>query len=313
MTTETTYSDNNMLAFQSRIDIIEQAVEAVERLMNDVVNSQIDVLRDASHHILEAGGKRIRPRLTLLSFAATGGSDLMKVVPPAAAIELVHTASVVHDDINDHGIVRRGRPSVNALWGRTFALLTGDFLFAKVYELMAPYNNLNILLAEGTIALVEGETLQASAVKNKSLNSETYMKVIGLKTAALFRSGTKIGGTLSNATEAEIEALGDFGYNIGLAFQIVDDILDLVGDEATIGKTTGLDSQQGKGFASVEDDDGTADVLREKMLDGDYIERAKKQANDLAESAIERISIIPASPYKDELIRMARSVVEREL
>src|SRR6187455_1952422 len=139
-------------------EIVQSALQQVESLMSEVVDSQVTVLRDASRHILGAGGKRVRPRLVLLAYAAAGGTDPSVAVPVAAAVELVHTASVVHDDINDHGIVRRGRPSVNALWGRTFALLTGDFLFTKVYELMAPHKDLNIVLAEATVALVEGET-----------------------------------------------------------------------------------------------------------------------------------------------------------
>jgi geranylgeranyl pyrophosphate synthase len=148
--------------------IVDSGLAAIERAMNDVTDSQVDVLRDASRHILSAGGKRIRPRLLLLSYLAHGGTDIEYIARPAAAVELMHTASVVHDDINDHGILRRGRPSVNAIWGRTFALLTGDFLFTAVYELMAPYGELNVDLAKAATALVEGETLQASAVKNNT-------------------------------------------------------------------------------------------------------------------------------------------------
>lgn len=312
MTTQTTQTDTGTLkpAFQSEIRIVEQALEAVERLMYDVVNSEVEVLRDASRHILEAGGKRFRPRVSLLSFAATGGADLMTAVPPAAAVELVHTASVVHDDINDHGVVRRGRPSVNAIWGRTFALLTGDYLFTKVYELMAPYKDLNILLAQAATALVEGETLQASAVKNNNLNSEVYLRIIGLKTAALFKSGATIGARLSGATAAEVEALGEYGYNIGLAFQIIDDILDVVGDEAQLGKTAGLDAQQGKGFAAVQDDPIAS--VKQKLMEGNRLERARLQAHQLVESAVELLAIIPPSPYKDELVRLAHGVVERD-
>ena len=113
----------------------------------------------------------VRPRLMLLTYLTLGGTDLEYIAKPAAAVELMHTASVVHDDINDHGILRRGRPSVNAIWGRTFALLTGDFLFTAVYELMAPYGDLNVDLAQAATALVEGETLQASAVKRQPLHA----------------------------------------------------------------------------------------------------------------------------------------------
>ncbi|MCE2490875.1 MAG: polyprenyl synthetase family protein [Anaerolineae bacterium] len=129
-----------------------QSLEAVEQAMYQAIDSDVSVLRDASSHILQAGGKRIRPRLVLLACEAAGGKDLARVIPVAAAVELVHTASVVHDDINDHGVMRRGRPSVNSIWGRTFALLTGDFLFTCVYSLMAPYKDLNIILSDETTA-----------------------------------------------------------------------------------------------------------------------------------------------------------------
>src|SRR5205085_9772011 len=122
-----------------------------------------------------------------------------KAVPLSAAIELVRTATLVHDDINDHGTTRRGRVTVNERWGRTFALLTGDFLFTKVYELMAPYKDLNIALAEATVALVEGETLQASAVKDNNFTREVYYRIIALKTAALFKASASLGAQLADA------------------------------------------------------------------------------------------------------------------
>ena len=216
--------------------------------MLEVVDSEVTVLRDASRHILSAGGKRVRPRLVLLAYTAVGGTNPESAAPVAAAVELVHTASVVHDDINDHGIVRRGRPSINAIWGRTFALLTGDFLFTKVYELMAPHKDLNIILADATVALVEGETLQASAVKENNFTREVYNRIIALKTAALFRAAGELGGRLGGGSQEQIEALANFGYSIGLAFQIVDDVLDLTGDTDQLGKTAGIDLEQGRGF-----------------------------------------------------------------
>jgi geranylgeranyl pyrophosphate synthase len=150
---------------------INHAMQAVEDKMNDIVESDVTVLRDASRHILSAGGKRVRPRLLMLSYEATGGQQIEYAAPVAAAVELVHTASVVHDDINDHGFVRRGRPSVNAIWGRTFALLTGDFLFTKVYELMAPYKDMNIILAAATMALVEAHLPLMSALFSSRCNN----------------------------------------------------------------------------------------------------------------------------------------------
>lgn len=287
------------------------AMKKVEDLLFDVVDSDVATLRDASRHILEAGGKRIRPRLVLLSYSAAGGQDEAAIAPVAAAIELVHTASVVHDDINDHGVVRRGRPSVNSIWGRTFALLTGDFLFTKVYELMAPYKDLNIIFAEATVALVEGETLQASAVKENNLTREVYYEIIARKTAALFKAGAVLGAKLAGADDMLIQALGRYGYNIGLAFQIVDDILDLTSDEKQLGKTAGIDLQQGKGFAAVgEEDLGTK--IKNKLLQGDAIDQGMLQAQHLVDMAIAELAGLPQSAEKDELIQLAKLVVDRK-
>ncbi len=306
------------------MDII-QAMQVIERTMSEVVESDVTTLRDASRHILGAGGKRVRPRLVLLSYAATGGQDAERVAPVAAAVELVHTASVVHDDINDHGFVRRGRPSVNAIWGRTFALLTGDFLFTKVYELMAPYQDLNIILADATIALVEGETLQAAAAKEGELSREVYFKIIARKTAALFQAGAMLGGKLANATQAQVDALGQYGYNIGLAFQIIDDILDLIADDEQLGKTAGIDLQQNKGVGSVyAANGGSAEqvavvdspdpltTIKQKILEGDAIDEARLQARMLMKQAINELDVLPESEAKDELIELAHLVVERD-
>lgn len=307
------------------------AMQAVENVMFNVLNSDVETLRDASRHILEAGGKRIRPRLLLLSYAALGGQDMEAVAPVAAAVELVHTASVVHDDINDHGVLRRGRPSVNAIWGRTLALLTGDYLFTKVYELMAPYKDLNILLAEATVALVEGETLQAAAAKSGNLSREIYYQIISRKTAALFSVSSRLGAKLASATEEQVIALGQYGHNVGLAFQIIDDVLDLIGDSTTLGKTAGIDISQGKGYAmtthAVGNGSSTAVVeavavdidavdpmvaIKQKILQGNAIEEARMQAHILAQAALSSLDVLPPSPYKDQLVAIAHEVIARE-
>lgn len=297
-------------------DKLELALTALERLMNDTVDSDVHVLRDASRHILEAGGKRIRPRLAFLTHFACSGDDVKNLTSVVAAIELVHTASVVHDDINDHGVVRRGRPSVNSIWGRTFALLTGDFLFTKVYELMAPYKDLNVVLAEATVALVEGETLQAQAVKENNFSGKVYYDIIGRKTAALFSAAAKLGAMMANAADNTVEALGRYGYSVGLAFQIVDDILDIIGDEAQLGKTSGIDVAQGRGFATAyAGETGGGDPMesiKRKILQGDALEEARKQSQALVESAISDLDVLPDSEYKTGLIALAHSVVERK-
>ncbi len=293
-------------------EVVRAAFERVESLMDEVVDSDVVVLRDASRHILSAGGKRVRPRLVLLAFAAVGGENPMMAAPVAAAVELVHTASVVHDDINDHGVVRRGRPSVNAIWGRTFALLTGDFLFTKVYELMAPFKDLNVILADATVALVEGETLQASAVKDNNFTREVYYKIIALKTAALFRSAGELGARLGDGSDEQIQALANFGFNVGLAFQIVDDVLDLTGDTEQLGKTAGIDLEQGRGYAATYEPDAAVTALKERVLKGgDAIGEAREQAQGFVDMAVAELDALPASEAKDALIGLAHLIVER--
>src|SRR5579859_178405 len=308
----------------------ENALQRVDALLQSIVNSDVDVLREASRHILQAGGKRVRPRLTLLAYEAVGGKDLSPVVPVAAAVELVHTATLVHDDINDHGSMRRGRPTVNARWGRTFALLTGDYLFTKVYELMAPYKDLNVVFAEATVALVEGETLQAAAAKNGQLDRETYTRIIAKKTASLFAAACKLGALLGGAPKDQVDALEQYGFNLGLAFQIIDDILDLIADSEQLGKTAGLDVAQGKGIvtalagadagnghygapAVIEID--AADPMsafKQKMLSGNYISEGRENAERLATLAGMSLAALPASEALEELYALTRHVVERD-
>lgn len=311
----------------------QQALQAVQTLLEKIVDSDVDILRDASRHILEAGGKRVRPRLTILAYEAVGGTNLDEIIPVAAAVELVHTATLVHDDINDHGTLRRGRPTVNARWGRTFALLTGDFLFTKVYELMAPYKDLNVIFANMTVALVEGETLQAAAAKSGQLDRETYSRIIAKKTASLFAGASRMGALLGKGTPEQIDALEQYGFNVGLAFQIVDDILDLIADSQKLGKTAGLDIAQGKGIATAlatangshssngsnartavldVDAGDPLSAFKQKMLSGNYIQEGRQNAEQLATLATMGLGVLPPSAALDELRQLARHVVERD-
>ncbi|MBE2185138.1 MAG: polyprenyl synthetase family protein [Anaerolineae bacterium] len=297
---------------------LERALEALEQRMWDVVASEVNVLQDASRHILGAGGKRVRPRLLFLAYTAMGGAHLEETLDLSAALELIHTASIVHDDINDHGVVRRGRPSVNAKWGRTFALLTGDYLFTKVFELIGRYGELNPILSSATTALVEGETLQAAAVKNHEFTREIYFRIINLKTAALFRAAAKLGAVMAGASREQAEALANFGNNIGLSFQIIDDVLDVTSSTEQLGKTSGIDVAQGRGVAvAFEDSDahvGEVDPMlsiRAHILNGKTLEEAIFQARRLVEEAIEQIAFLPSSPAKDALINLAHSVTDR--
>ncbi|MDX1686363.1 MAG: polyprenyl synthetase family protein [Candidatus Promineifilaceae bacterium] len=308
-------------------EVLTKGLEAVEEKLRSVVKSDVTVLDEASRHIIESGGKRVRPRLVFLSYLAAGGKDIESAVSLAAAVELVHTATLVHDDINDHSLTRRGRITVHARWGRTFALLTGDYLFTKVYEMMAPYGDVfNVIMADATVQLVEGETLQAAAAKSGQMDRETYKEIISRKTASLFRASARMGGLLAGADEEMLDALSEYGYRLGLAFQIVDDILDITGDPEKMGKPVGADVVQGTGVAMLQNGnkvaqgdgqvaEAEADPFQKLMLslrESGAVEVARVQAEEMAGRARQALSRLPDSPVRQEMDRLIDSIVERE-
>jgi geranylgeranyl pyrophosphate synthase len=265
----------------------------------------------------------------MLAYLAVGGEDLLEAVPMAAAIEMVHTATLVHDDINDHSLLRRGRPSVHARWGRTFALLTGDYMFAKVYELMAPYGpDYNVIMADACCRLVEGETLQAVAAKAGEIDRETYKRIVSLKTASLFEASARMGALIGGGSPREVDALAEYAYNLGIAFQVVDDILDVVGDPAALGKPVGTDLTQGRGafvaqgerailslqpeVVAVVDEDDPIQKMMAKLRNSGAIEMARLQAAEMVERARRSLDAIGPSVARDELEALTNLVLERD-
>lgn len=309
---------------------IDEGMQAVEKRLYTIVDSDVDVLKDAGQHIIRSGGKRIRPRLALMVYLAAGGQDLDTAVSMASALEMVHTATLVHDDINDHSLTRRGKITVHARWGTTFALLSGDYLFAKVYELMAPYGApYNKIMADACIRLVEGETLQAAAAKAGEMDRETYKTIIARKTASLFVAGAEMGARLAGANPETIEAFMDYAHNLGLTFQIVDDILDIIGDPETLGKPVGTDLAQNRGVMMATQNGGTAVAEEEKVAtavaapdpvqemmarlrDSGAVEVARLQALETAQRAKAALQIVPASPMRDELENLVDLVLNRD-
>lgn len=310
-------------------DTIDRGLEAVEEHLLSVVTSEVTVLQDASAHILTSGGKRIRPQMSLLAYLAAGGENLDEVLPIASAVEMVHTATLVHDDINDHSLTRRGKATVHSVWGRTFALLTGDYLFTKVYELMAPYGpEFNIIMANACSRLVEGETLQAAAAKAGTIDRETYKSIISLKTASLFEASARMGALLATSDINIIENLANYAYNLGLTFQIVDDILDIIGDPEEMGKPVGTDLMQGRGVMAVSngprlvDSDGASPVIAQEPIDpikqmmsslreSGAVEIARMQADEMGRRARAALENIPPSDARAELYTLVDLVLTR--
>jgi geranylgeranyl pyrophosphate synthase len=303
---------------------VEAGLRAVDEKLHEIVRSEVAVLDEASHHIIASGGKRVRPQLVLLAYLAAGGDELEEVVPLAAAVELIHTATLVHDDINDHSLTRRGKITVHARWGRTFALLAGDYLFAKVYEMMAPYGALyNEIMAGATVELVEGETLQAAAAKAGQMDRETYKRIIALKTASLFRAAATTGALLAGAGDDTVGALEVYGHNLGLVFQIVDDVLDIVGDPEKLGKPVGLDATQGMGVSSVaiqkqngRKQAGTGGDPYQKLMarlrESGAADVALAEAYELADRARAALHELPQTAVRDALEALIDLILERD-
>ena len=306
--------------------IVEQGLEAVEKQLRDIVKSDVDVLQDAGLHIIGSGGKRLRPQLGILAYLAAGGTDVQRVIPMSAAIEMVHTATLVHDDINDHSLTRRGQITVHARWGRTFALLAGDYLFTKVYEMMAPYPpEYNVIMADACTKLVEGETLQAAAAKAGDMDRETYKTIISRKTASLFEAAARMGAMLADADEALIESLATYAYNLGLTFQIVDDILDIIGDPETLGKPVGTDVAQNRGVMATQNggfalkettavaelDDPIARMMA-NLRESGAVEIAQMQAEETASRARAALANLPPSLARTEMENLIESVLDRQ-
>lgn len=225
---------------------IKKELGMVDEKLREMVKSQEQVLTDASLHVIEAGGKRLRPTVTILAYKALGGRDVGKIVDIAAGFELIHSATLIHDDINDGGSTRRGRMTVYKKFGLHDAIVTGDFLFAKAFQLGGTFDKTVVdTTSDACAALAEGEILQNRYRHKKDLTIDTYLQVAERKTAQPIKAGAMVGGYLAGGSSEEIASLGKYGLDLGIAFQIVDDILDFTGDEKKTGKMVGNDLKEG--------------------------------------------------------------------
>ncbi|HOK72420.1 MAG TPA: short chain isoprenyl diphosphate synthase IdsA [Methanothermobacter sp.] len=298
-------------------------------------------LYEASMHLISAGGKKIRPTLALLSCQAVGGEieDAMNV---AVAIELIHTFSLIHDDIMDKDEMRRGEPSVHVLWGEPMAILAGDILFSKAFESTLKtkideisYKHVTDALStiiDSCIKICEGQALDMDFEENFNVKEEEYLEMVYKKTAALISAATKSGAIMGGGTLEEVEALGEYGKLIGLAFQIHDDYLDITGDEKTLGKPVGSDIAEGKMTiltvktlekASEEDKEKLIRILKNGNQKGikeaikifkkyDSINYAQRLAQEYTKRAKEKLKILEDSKAKKHLEEIADFIIERK-
>jgi octaprenyl-diphosphate synthase len=284
-------------------------------------------------HLVEAGGKRLRPMLTLAAAKMCGYAGPYHI-HLAATVEFIHTATLLHDDVVDESDKRRGRPTANLLWDNASSVLVGDYLFARSFQLMVETGSLRVLdiLANAAATIAEGEVLQLTAARNLETTEEIYLKVVRGKTAALFSAATEVGGVIASADEAQVAALHAYGDSLGIAFQIVDDLLDYGGTQA-MGKNTGDDFREGKMTLPViravaRADAGerafwTRTVAKGRVAEGDLeaaqallvrhgsLAETRADAIAWAERAKAALDVLPDHPVRGMLVDLADYVVAR--
>lgn len=322
-------------------DTLKKYSESIDKEIGESLKT-IDPseLCEASDHLIKAGGKKLRPSLVVLSCEAVGGrsEDALKT---AAAIEFIHTFSLIHDDIMDKDEMRRGKPSVHVLWGEPMAILAGDTIFSKAFEAIAETNMENVppqkiihalqTVVDSCIKLCEGQALDIGFEGNLDVKEDEYLEMIYKKTAALIAAATKAGALIGGGTEEQIAALSEYGRLIGLAFQIQDDYLDVVSDAEEIGKPVGSDVVEGKmtlmvvhALANASDEDKTKLIsileANDEDLVGDAIaifnkygsiEYTRNIALSNVKTAKELLDVLDESEAKESLKLVADFVLER--
>ena len=236
-----------MKNFSDIQNLVREDLKAVDDLLINRLESEVALINQVSSYIINAGGKRIRPLLVILMSKALGYQGINHHVM-AAVIELIHTATLIHDDIVDESEVRRGTETPNQVWGNAASVLVGDFIYSRAFEIMVEPNSMEIMkvLSKATNAIAEGEVLQLLNIGNKELKEADYLKVIEKKTACLFQAATQIAAIISDSDSSIQNQMKSFGLHLGNAFQIVDDVLDYQSDEELLGKRIGNDLSEGK-------------------------------------------------------------------
>ena len=227
---------------------LSEKINKVETLIQQKLKSDVDLIEKMSNHHLSSGGKRLRALLTLGSAKLTGFNEQVRDINLAACVELIHSATLLHDDVIDESKLRRGSQTTNSIWGNQSSILVGDYLLSRCFEMMVEDGDLEILklLSSTSAKIAQGEVMQLQHKGEADLLEETYIDIINLKTASLFSASTKTGAYLSKSNEKEKKALESYGKNLGLAFQIADDALDYYAKEKLFGKEIGKDFFEGK-------------------------------------------------------------------
>jgi octaprenyl-diphosphate synthase len=314
--------------------LVGDDLNAVDAVLHSHMTSEVALIPQLGAHLVDSGGKRLRPLITLAAahlFGYAGTAHLRL----AGAVEFIHTATLLHDDVVDESALRRGRAAANVLWGNKPSVLVGDFLFSRAFQLMVEAGSLSVLgiLSDASAIIAEGEVMQLRTAKNLNTTEADYLRVISAKTAALFAAAAKSGAMIAGASTEDCQALSDYGLNLGIAFQLVDDALDYSGRQAVMGKAVGDDFRESKmtlpvilAAARASDDErrfwrktmevgvqDEGDLLRaiELLERGGALAETIDRARIYASAARAALARVPEGDIKSALSEIADFVVER--
>ena len=304
----------------------------MDEILVNRLDSNVDLISQMSQYIINSGGKRIRPLLLLLCARATNyKGDYHHSM--AVVIELIHTATLLHDDVVDSSSIRRGHETANELWGNAPSVLVGDFLYSRAFEIMVEPNSMEIMkiLSKATNQISEGEVLQLLSIKNANVSQTEYFEVIERKTACLFKAACQIAGILAESNKNVINGLGSFGKHLGNAFQIIDDTLDYESNSSVIGKEVGDDLSEGKvtlpmiyalentkgtekttlSNAITNADSSNIDNIINILLSVNAFEYSRKVAKNESTKALQSLEVIPNSEYRSALQLLCELSLDR--
>ncbi len=320
-----------MSALNKLLAPIAAEMKAVDLVIRECLDSDVVLIRTIGDYIIGSGGKRIRPAMVLLSTRAFGykGDQHLKM---AAVIEFIHTATLLHDDVVDESVLRRGRSTANEMFGNAASVLVGDYLYSRAFEMMVEVNSMAVMqvMSQATKVISEGEVLQLMNVNDPGVTQEKYLQVVRFKTAKLFEAAARAGAILADASQALQEAAAAYGRHMGTAFQLIDDLLDYSGDPQTLGKTVGDDLREGKPTLpllrilevgstadkamirrAIEHGDGDFEAVAQAIGRTDALEHTRLVAQAEVSLAIAALGGVPDSDTKILLQQLAAHTLTR--
>lgn len=314
--------------------LAETDMLAVNQLIQTQVDSDVALINQLGFYIVNSGGKRLRPLLTVISARALG-IKTQDHVCLAAIIEFIHTATLLHDDVVDESTMRRGRETANELFGNQASVLVGDFLYSRAFQMMVSLQRMRVMdiLSDATNRIAQGEVMQLMNCNDPNTTEDSYLEVIYSKTARLFEAATQLAAVLTEQPESVELAMQAYGRHLGTAFQLIDDVLDYDADATTMGKNVGDDLAEGKPtlpllYAMWNSGADDAELIKKAIENGDgmqsfdlilnvikqtgALDYTRKLAEREADAAIDALAIVPDSEYKRALIALAHTAVERD-